>query len=153
MTAKIIDGKTIAREIRADLAAEIARLKARGIQPGLGVLLVGNDPASLSYVSAKEKACREAGLHSRQIRLPAAASLKEILNAVETLDRDSAVHGVLVQLPLPQPEMEPEILKAIRPEKDVDGFHPVNAGRMLMAFRRPGHAPRMASFNCFSGRA
>ncbi|MGD9872653.1 MAG: bifunctional methylenetetrahydrofolate dehydrogenase/methenyltetrahydrofolate cyclohydrolase FolD [Kiritimatiellia bacterium] len=137
MTAKIIDGKAIAREMRAELAAEIARLKKRGVHPGLGVLLVGDDPASCSYVSAKEKACKESGIHSRQIRLPASASISDIRAAVEDLNSDSAIHGVLVQLPLPDTRMEQEILQAVLPEKDVDGFHPVNAGRLVLGLPAP----------------
>lgn len=137
MTAKIIDGKAIAREMRAELAEEIARLKKRGIHPGLGVLLVGDDPASCSYVSAKEKACKEAGIHSRQIHLSASATCDDILDAVNDLNGDRAVHGVLVQLPLPDAKMEQNILQAVSPDKDVDGLHPVNAGRLVQGLPAP----------------
>ncbi len=137
MTAKIIDGKAIARTMRDEMAAEIARLKQQGIHPGLGVLLVGDDPASCSYVSAKEKACGEAGIHSRQIHLPASAPYDEILAAVHDLNSDAAIHGVLVQLPLPDPRMERGVLQAVSPDKDVDGLHPVSAGRLMLGLPAP----------------
>lgn len=132
MTARILDGKAVAAQIRAELAADVARLSSRGIKPGLGVLLVGDNPASRSYVTAKEKACAETGLHSRETHLPARASREEIVDAVRQFNDDPAIHGILVQLPLPDSAIEQEVLETVRPEKDVDGFHPVNVGRMML---------------------
>ena len=132
MAAKILDGKAIAQDIRAELKARVAELKKQGIVPGLGVLLVGDDPASRSYVTAKEKACEETGLYSREIKLPATASHKEILDVVKAFNSDSQIDGILVQLPLPDSSMEQSVIEAINPDKDVDGFHPVNVGRMML---------------------
>jgi methylenetetrahydrofolate dehydrogenase (NADP+)/methenyltetrahydrofolate cyclohydrolase len=132
MTAKILDGKAIAQDIRAELKTCVAELKTQGIIPGLGVLLVGDDPASRSYVTAKEKACEETGLYSREIKLPATASHKEILDVVNAFNADDLIDGILVQLPLPDTSMEQSVIEAINPDKDVDGFHPVNAGRMML---------------------
>ena len=132
MSAKILDGKAIAQEFRTELKARTAELKKQGIVPGLGVLLVGEDPASRSYVTAKEKACEETGLYSREIKLPATASHKEILDVVKAFNADNQIDGILVQLPLPDPSMEQSVIEAINPEKDVDGFHPVNVGRMML---------------------
>ena len=132
MAAKILDGKAIAQEIRAELKARVEELKKRGVVPGLGVLLVGDDPASRSYVTAKEKACEETGLYSREIKLPSSASHQEILDVVHDFNADDQIDGILVQLPLPDSSMEQSVIEAIRPDKDVDGFHPVNAGRMML---------------------
>lgn len=132
MSAKILDGKAIAQEFRTELKARTAELKKQGIVPGLGVLLVGEDPASRSYVTAKEKACEETGLYSREIKLPATASHKEILDVVKAFNADNQIDGILVQLPLPDSSMEQSVIEAINPEKDVDGFHPVNVGRMML---------------------
>jgi methylenetetrahydrofolate dehydrogenase (NADP+)/methenyltetrahydrofolate cyclohydrolase len=132
MVAKILDGKAIAQEFRAELKAKTAGLKKQGIVPGLGVLLVGDDPASRSYVTAKEKACEETGLYSREIKLPAAATHKEILDTVKAFNADDRIDGILVQLPLPDSSMEQSVIEAINPDKDVDGFHPVNVGRMML---------------------
>lgn len=132
MAAKILDGKAIAQDIRAELKAKTAELKKQGIVPGLGVLLVGDDPASRSYVTAKEKACEETGLYSREIKLPATASHAEILQVVENFNTDDQIDGILVQLPLPDSSMEQSVIEAINPDKDVDGFHPVNVGRMML---------------------
>ncbi len=132
MAAKILDGKAIAQEFRAELKAKTADLKKQGIVPGLGVLLVGDDPASRSYVTAKEKACEETGLYSREIKLPATASHKEILDVVKAFNADGQIDGILVQLPLPDSKMEQSVIEAINPDKDVDGFHPVNVGRMML---------------------
>jgi methylenetetrahydrofolate dehydrogenase (NADP+)/methenyltetrahydrofolate cyclohydrolase len=132
MTAKIIDGKKIAADIRAELKAEVEKLKAKGIVPGLGVILVGNDPASISYVTAKEKACAEAGIYSDDNRLPAETSEKDLLSLVNKMNKDRKIHGILVQLPLPRHIDEQKILLAIDPSKDVDGFHPVNVGKMVV---------------------
>jgi methylenetetrahydrofolate dehydrogenase (NADP+)/methenyltetrahydrofolate cyclohydrolase len=132
MSAKILDGKAIAQEFRTELKARTAELKKQGIVPGLGVLLVGEDPASRSYVTAKEKACEETGLYSREIKLPATASHKEILDVVKAFNADHQIDGILVQLPLPDSSMEQSVIEAIDPAKDVDGFHPVNVGRMML---------------------
>ncbi|MBP5320338.1 MAG: bifunctional methylenetetrahydrofolate dehydrogenase/methenyltetrahydrofolate cyclohydrolase FolD [Kiritimatiellae bacterium] len=136
MGATILDGKKLAAEMRADIAAQVAKLKAeRGITPGLGVILVGMNPASISYVTAKEKACADAGMLSRDIRLPASATQEEVIAAVSDLNGDPAVHGILVQLPLPKGIDESAVINAIAPEKDVDGFTPVNVGRMMIGER------------------
>jgi methylenetetrahydrofolate dehydrogenase (NADP+)/methenyltetrahydrofolate cyclohydrolase len=132
MSAKILDGKAIAQEFRTELKARTAELKKQGIVPGLGVLLVGDDPASRSYVTAKEKACEETGLYSREIKLPATASHNEILDVVKAFNADNQIDGILVQLPLPDSSMEQSVIEAINPDKDVDGFHPVNVGRMML---------------------
>jgi methylenetetrahydrofolate dehydrogenase (NADP+) / methenyltetrahydrofolate cyclohydrolase len=132
MTAKILDGKVLAAEMRAEMSADVAKLKNIGVTPGLGVILVGDNPASRSYVSAKEKACEETGLLSRENNLPSTASRAEILDAVSSLNRDPAIHGILVQLPLPDSSMEQAVIDAIDPDKDVDGFHPINIGRMIL---------------------
>ena len=132
MAAKILDGKAIAQDIRAELKARVAELKKQGIVSGLGVLLVGDDPASRSYVTAKEKACEETGLYSREIKLPATASHKEILDVVNAFNADNQIDGILVQLPLPDSSMEQSVIEAINPDKDVDGFHPLNVGRMML---------------------
>ena len=119
--------------MRAEIAAGVAALKAeRGVTPGLAVILVGENPASVSYVTAKEKAAREAGMYSREIRLPAGASEEEVLAQVRALGGDPAIHGILVQLPLPKGISEKKVIDAIAPEKDVDGFTPVNVGKMLI---------------------
>ena len=133
MSATVIDGKKLAAETRAEIAAGVAALKAeRGVTPGLAVILVGENPASVSYVTAKEKAAREAGMYSREIRLPTGASEAEVLAQVRALDDDPAIHGILVQLPLPKGISEKKVIDAIAPEKDVDGFTPVNVGKMLI---------------------
>ena len=133
MGARILDGKSIAADLRAEIAAAVAAMKAEsGWVPGLGVVLVGDNPASRSYVSAKEKACAAAGIHSREVTLPATARREEILAAVRALNADDAIDGILVQLPLPDSSSEREVLEAISPAKDVDGFHPVNVGRMVL---------------------
>ena len=130
---KIIDGKTLALQTRAEIAAGVAALKAeKGIVPGLAVILVGDNPASVSYVTAKEKACAEAGMHSREIRLDATATEQRLLDEIAALNADPAIHGILVQLPLPRGFDEKRVIDAISPDKDVDGFTPVNVGRMLI---------------------
>lgn len=130
--AIVLDGKKIALEMRQEMAADVAALKAKGVVPGLGVILVGDNPASRSYVSAKEKACEETGLYSRELLMPSTANQMEILDAVHTLNTDPAIHGILVQLPLPESRMEQAVLNAIDPDRDVDGFHPMNVGRMTL---------------------
>jgi methylenetetrahydrofolate dehydrogenase (NADP+) / methenyltetrahydrofolate cyclohydrolase len=130
--AHILDGKAIAAELRAELKTEAAALALAGVVPGLGVLLVGDDPASRSYVTAKEQACESTGLYSREERLPAGAGKADILAVVEAYNRDDRIHGILVQLPLPDGSIEQEVIAAIDPDKDVDGFHPLNVGRMML---------------------
>lgn len=133
MRAQIIDGKKLAAETRAEIAAGVAALKAeKGVTPGLAVILVGDNPASVSYVTAKEKACREAGMYSREIRLPAETPEQVVVETVKALNADPAIHGILVQLPLPKGISEKRVVDAIAAEKDVDGFTPVNVGRMLI---------------------
>jgi len=131
MTARIIDGKQTASDIRAELKAEVASLKTKNIVPGLAVILVGNDPASKSYVTAKEKACEEIGIFSDDNRLPADTSEEDLLALVEKMNNDPKINGILVQLPLPKHIDESKVLLAINPEKDVDGFHPTNIGKMV----------------------
>lgn len=132
MAAKIIDGKQVAADIRAELKKEVAALKAQGIVPGLGVILVGENPASKSYVTAKEKACEEIGIYSDDNRLSASFSQRELLDLVGRMNKDPKISGILVQLPLPDQLDEDEVLLAIDPDKDVDGFHPVNVGKMML---------------------
>ena len=132
MTAKIIDGKQVATEIREELKAEILKLKDRGIVPGLGVVLVGEDPASKSYVTAKEKACHEIGIFSDDNRLPANATQEQLIALVKKMNADPRIDGILVQLPLPKHLNESEVLLTVHPDKDVDGFHPMNVGRMVV---------------------
>lgn len=119
--------------MRGEIAAGVAALKAKaGIEPALAVILAGDNPASVSYVTAKEKACAEAGIVSREIRLPASVSEAELLSIVESLNADAGIDGILVQLPLPKGISEKAVIDAIAPEKDVDGFTPVNVGRMAI---------------------
>lgn len=132
MTATIIDGKRLAAEMRAELKKEVEILKAKGIVPGLGVILVGDNPASKSYVTAKEKACEEIGIFSDDNRLPETTTQSQLIELVKRMNADPKIHGILVQLPLPKHMNEPEVLLTIDPEKDVDGFHPVNVGRMVL---------------------
>jgi len=133
MPAEILDGKALASTLRADIAAQVATLKAeRGITPGLGVILIGADPASLSYVTAKEKACEEAGMYSQTLRVPAETTQAEALALIAAMNADPRIHGILVQLPLPKHIDEAAVTNAIIPEKDVDGFTPVNVGRMVI---------------------
>lgn len=132
MTAHIIDGKQIAAEIRAELKDEVTRLKEQGVVPGLGVILVGEDPASASYVTAKERACEEMGIYSDDNRLPAETTQSELMTIVQRMNGDPKINGILVQLPLPKHINESEVLLGIDPAKDVDGFHPVNVGKMVV---------------------
>ena len=133
MPAKIIDGKLLAHNLREEIAAGVASLKAeKGVTPGLAVILVGENPASVSYVTAKEKACVEAGMLSREIRLAADIEESVLLDKIAELNADDAIHGILVQLPLPKGFDEKKVINSIAPEKDVDGFTPVNVGRMLI---------------------
>ena len=132
MSATIIDGMQIAKEIREELKKRVEALKARGVRPGLGVILVGDDPASRSYVTAKEKACEEAGIFSDDNRLPADTTQKALMALINRMNKDPKIHGILVQLPLPKHMNESEALRAVTPEKDVDGFHPINVGKMVL---------------------
>jgi len=132
MTAQIIDGKQVAAGIREELKAEVAKLKEKGIVPGLGVILVGDDPASVSYVTAKERACEEMGIHSDNNRLAADTSQERLIALVKKMNKDPKIHGILVQLPLPKGRNLSEVLLAIDPAKDVDGFHPMNVGKMVV---------------------
>ncbi|HOK95693.1 MAG TPA: bifunctional methylenetetrahydrofolate dehydrogenase/methenyltetrahydrofolate cyclohydrolase FolD [Anaerohalosphaeraceae bacterium] len=132
MTANIIDGKQTAAQMREELKQKVALLKSKGIRPGLAVVLVGQDPASQSYVAAKEKACEEIGIYSDDNRLPAETTEQQLLELVGKLNADPRIHGILVQLPLPKHIDENKILLAIHPDKDVDGFHPVNVGKMVV---------------------
>lgn len=134
--AQPIDGKRLAEKLRAEIAAGVAALKAeKGVVPGLAVFLVGENPASISYVTAKEKACAEAGIMSREVRLTADAGEAELLSRIAEANADPAIHGILVQLPLPKGYDEKKVIDAISPEKDVDGFTPVNVGRMMIGER------------------
>lgn len=131
MTAQIIDGKAIAERLRKDIAVRVAKLKTeRGVTPGLAVVLVGDDPASAIYVRNKGRQTADAGMVSFERKLPATATEAELLSIVSSLNRDPAVHGILVQLPLPKHIHADAVLRAIDPDKDVDGFHPVNVGRL-----------------------
>jgi methylenetetrahydrofolate dehydrogenase (NADP+)/methenyltetrahydrofolate cyclohydrolase len=128
----IIDGKAVAKEIQKEVREEVEGLKRRwGMVPGLGVVLVGDDPASHLYVKNKEKACKEVGIRSEEHLLPATASEKELLALIQSLNRDKEIHGILVQLPLPAHIRSEKILEAVSPHKDIDGFHPVNQGLLL----------------------
>ena len=132
MSAIIIDGKQIAADVRADVAAKVAELKEKGIAPCLAVILVGENPASVSYVTGKQKALAEVGMVDRSVHLPEATTQEELLKLIEELNADASVHGILVQLPLPKHIDEEKVLLAIDPEKDVDGFHPVNVGNLVI---------------------
>ena len=130
--ARLMDGALLAQKVRAEVATEVAELRRRGVTPGLSVVLVGDDPASAVYVGGKEKASREAGMAGETIRLPATTSQAELLALVEQLNADDSVHGILVQMPLPK-HIDPDtVINHIRPDKDVDGFHPVNVGKLLI---------------------
>ena len=129
MGAKIISGKELSARLREEIARETAKLP---VKPGLAVILAGDDPASLSYVKAKEKACLEAGMYSREIRFPGDVSKEELLGSIRALNDDAAIHGILVQLPLPAHIPAKEVIEAISPDKDVDGFTAINTGRMLI---------------------
>ena len=134
-----IDGKAVAAVVRAEVRERVVRLAARGIVPGLAAVLVGDDPASLVYVGNKEKACEQVGIRSLRHRLPASTSETELVALVRRLGHDADVHGILVQLPLPAPLRAQVVIEALAPEKDVDGLHPVNQGRLLAGL--PGLRP------------
>jgi methylenetetrahydrofolate dehydrogenase (NADP+)/methenyltetrahydrofolate cyclohydrolase len=128
----LIDGRAVAEKVYVDLRGEIAALKSKGITPGLAVVLVGDDPASRAYVRSKDKMSRELGLHSVKLELPESTSQADLLARVEELNRDSAVHGILVQSPPPKQIDEAAIVRALDPRKDVDGFHPLNVAKLAM---------------------
>ena len=130
MSAVIIDGKAVAEEVRADVAAKVAALKEKGVVPCLAVILVGDNPASVSYVTGKRKALAEAGMADKSLELPESTTESELLSIIQRLNEDSSVHGILVQLPLPRHIDEKTVTEAISPAKDVDGFHPYNVGRL-----------------------
>lgn len=133
MEALILDGKKIAEEMRAEMAAEVAKLKAEhNLVPGLAVVLVGENPASISYVTAKQKAAEEMGIYSEEHRRPADFPEAELLQLIDQLNNDPKIHGILVQLPLPKQINETKVLYRIDPDKDVDGFHPVNLGKLMI---------------------
>ena len=132
MVARIIDGTRIGREIREEVRSEVLELRAKGIQPGLAAILVGNRPASQTYVRNKIKACRDLGIYSQEIRLPEETTTDELLGHIEELNKNVALDGILVQLPLPPQIDEAAILLAVEPEKDVDGLHAVNAGKLVL---------------------
>ena len=131
MAAQILDGKAMSESLRKEIASRVALLKEAGVTPGLAVILVGNDPASEIYVRNKGNGCAETGMYSRTLRMPEETTQEELEEAIETLNRDPAIHGILVQLPLPKHLDEAKALSKILPEKDVDGFHLINAGHML----------------------
>ena len=130
--AKLIDGRAIAEKVYVDLRRDIAELEAKGVTPGLAVVLVGDDPASRAYVRSKDKMCRELGLHSIKLELPASITQTELLGRVDELNRDSNIHGILVQSPPPEHIDEAAIVRALDPRKDVDGFHPENVAKLVL---------------------
>jgi methylenetetrahydrofolate dehydrogenase (NADP+)/methenyltetrahydrofolate cyclohydrolase len=132
MAAQIIDGKQVAADMRAELKAEVAKLKEQGIVPGLGIILVSEDPASKTYVTAKERTCEEIGIYTDDNRPPVETSQEELIALVKKMNNDPKINGILVQLPLPEHLNEAEVLLAIDPVKDVDGFHPMNVGKMVV---------------------
>lgn len=132
MGATIIDGKAIAAEVRGDVAKRVLELKQKGITPCLAVILVGENPASVSYVKGKQKALAEVGMLDKSLHLPESTTEQELLQIIEKLNNDNSVHGILVQLPLPKHINEEKIILAISPKKDVDGFHPMNVGNLVI---------------------
>ena len=139
MTAAVLDGEALAASIRATLAEEVAHLAARGVTPGLGTILVGEDPASVRYVEMKHHDCAEIGIASVHEQLDADATESELISVIERFNRDRAIDAYLIQLPLPRHIDEERVLLAVDPDKDVDGLHPVNLGRLVMG--RPGPLP------------
>ena len=132
MSAQLIDGKVVAKAVKEEVRSRVEALKARGIRPGLATVLVGDDPASHVYVKNKQRTCEELGMHSVGHNLPATTSEADLLALIDRLNRDPAIHGILVQLPLPKPLRSEPILYAVSPDKDVDGLHPVNIGKLTM---------------------
>lgn len=131
MSAEVIDGKQLSYELKMKMKDDVSQLKSEGLIPHLTVILVGEDPASASYVRGKEKACEETGMSSDLIKLDASVSEQELLQHIEDLNHNPSVHGILVQLPLPSHINEQKVIETIDPLKDVDGFHPINIGRMM----------------------
>jgi len=132
MVAQVISGNEVAKSIRVEIKAEVAKMKAKGIEPGLVVIIVGEDPASQVYVRKKGEACNELGICSETVRLPAATTEDELLNLIDKYNKDQKFDGILVQLPLPKHISEEKVLMRIDPGKDVDGFHPINVGKMVV---------------------
>ena len=139
MSAVIIDGKQIAQDVRNEVKEKVEALKQKGIQPCLAVILVGQNPASVSYVTGKRKALAEVGMLDRSIEVPESTTEEELLKIIDGLNKDKGVHGILVQLPLPKHIDEDKVIMAIDPLKDVDGFHPVSVGNLMIG--RPGFLP------------
>lgn len=139
-TGKLIDGVQLAAQVQAEVIERVAELAARGVRPGLSVVLVGDDPASAVYVGAKERTCIELGMRGETIRRAATIGQDELLSIVDRLNADPAVHGILVQMPLPKHIDAEAIVRRIRPDKDVDGFHPINVGKLLIG-EKDGFAP------------
>jgi methylenetetrahydrofolate dehydrogenase (NADP+)/methenyltetrahydrofolate cyclohydrolase len=132
MTAEFINGTKIAEDIKREVAAEVASLKGRGVHPGLAVVLVGDDAASSAYVNMKAKTCEQLGIYSRKLTIPSSATTDQLLAEVRKLNEDSAVDGILVQLPLPKHVNKHAILEGVDPGKDVDGFHSANVGSLVL---------------------
>ena len=132
MSAVIIDGKQIAQDVRNEVKEKVEALKQKGIQPCLAVILVGQNPASVSYVTGKRKALAEVGMLDRSIEVPESTTEEELLKIIDGLNKDDGVHGILVQLPLPKHIDEDKVIMAIDPSKDVDGFHPVSVGNLMI---------------------
>ena len=130
--AKLIDGKAVSASVRAQVAQEVQELKAKGLHPGLAVVIVGDDPASRTYVNNKKKACAETGIYSEEYALPAATTQEELLSLVRSLNQKPEIHGILVQSPLPEGFDEEAVIEEINPQKDVDAFHPQNVGRIMI---------------------
>jgi methylenetetrahydrofolate dehydrogenase (NADP+)/methenyltetrahydrofolate cyclohydrolase len=140
LPAELIDGRAIAKKIRADVGQRVAKLASEGIKPGLAVILVGDDPASAVYVASKGRATEEAGMHSITMRLEADTSQSELLAHIDALNDDPKIHGILVQMPLPK-QIDPDfVIRSVHPKKDVDGFHPENVGKLLVG-ERDGFIP------------
>src|ERR1043166_3955666 len=130
--SRLIQGRAVAEKVYAELRDEIGALKKRGVTPGLAVVLVGDDPASRAYVRSKDKMCRDLGLHSVKLELPADTTQEQLLARVEELNRDPAIHGIIVQSPPPKQIDEAAIVRALDPSKDVDGFHPMNVAKLAL---------------------
>ena len=130
--AKLIDGKAVSASVRAQVAQEVQELKAKGLHPGLAVVIVGDDPASRTYVNNKKKACAETGIYSEEYALPATTTQEELLSLVRSLNEKPEIHGILVQSPLPNGLDEEAVIEEINPQKDVDAFHPQNVGRIMI---------------------
>ena len=137
MSAQILDGKALAQSIKSELATRVLALKAKGVVPGLGTVLVGNDPGSLSYVAGKHRDCHEVGIQSIRIDLPESASERDVLSAIADLNASKECTGYIVQLPLPKAIDTQRILEAINPDKDADGLHPINLGRLVLGYEAP----------------